>query len=238
MIKKYFVFQLLINFYLHFLLQANDHQLLPSPKSERPEYDEDYVPPPRLLNEIRLYLPYNGWIEIGFTPDSDGYGNAEITLSIVISYQDGWLSLNERQLTIFFIALREVGKYNDLPGRRYLDGLEKRNERFHIRKIQNYFNIVFVDGEGDVTTIQKFKEYDVIPMLNMEIIIAERIEAMKLQQSNVIEIIESTAINCIDDSSKILKLAESCFCHNVIVQLAVNHFYFFDNFITEKNEIE
>lgn len=188
-----------------------------------------------MLDGKRLFLPYNGWIDIGFDPISDGDGIPNVQLSVVITYKDGWLALNENQLASFIIALREAGGYENLYGRRYFERSSSADfERFEITKIENYFNIIFVDGDGDTTFINRFMEYDVLGMLKMESIIDSRIETQKLRQSDVVNIIESTAIKCIDNPSKILELAEYKHCDSIILEIAVNHFHFFYSFVEEK----
>lgn len=187
------------------------------------------------MKACRLFLPYNGWLDIGFTPDSDGHGEVNLTLTIVITYKNGWIALNQRLLVNFIIALREVGGYNNLPNRRYFDELLNINERFDIKKIDDYFNILFIDGEGDVTAIKHFDEYDVLGMLNIECIIDSRIENLKLQENDTVVAIQALAHECIEDHSKILKLSENQYANNLTAEIAVNHFIFFQELINEKN---
>lgn len=76
---------------------------IPSPPAS--EYSTNYagkIPVPRMLNGFRFFMPYSGWMEVGFAPKSDGFGNADVDVTIVIEYERYWLSLNEAELTSIF----------------------------------------------------------------------------------------------------------------------------------------
>lgn len=86
-------------------------QSLTPPSSPIPEYDpaspvpsnwstyyEHHIPAPRVLNPLRLFFPYTGWVDVGYNPSSDGYGNADVEILTVIQYKNYWLSLNETDL--------------------------------------------------------------------------------------------------------------------------------------------
>lgn len=205
---------------------------------EQPLFDEHYIPPPRLLNACRLFFPYAGYIDIGYFPEDNGYGGPVLTLTAVIVYKEGWIALNERQLINFIITLRRVGGYSDSFNRRYYEEAPNFNERFDIKKIDKYFSIVFTDGDGDVSSIKKFGEYDVMGMLDLENFIESRIEYLKIHASGVYNLIESLTQKCIDDGSQILTLANNQYMENLMVEIAANHLLFFKELIFEKNNID
>lgn len=182
---------------------------------------------------MRLHLPYNGWVEIGLLPESDGYGNANVNICVVVSYNDGWIALKRNQLPNFFINLRNnIQRY--IPGRVYYDESDDYlNGRFNIERNGDFFNIIFFDEDNDESYIENFAIEDLIPLLQMESIIAGRVDSISYEMQGVIGVIDETAIKCRHDASSILQLAESWSCDETIVQLAVNHFTFFTGFVAE-----
>lgn len=196
------------------------------------EYADEYVPPPRVLNSTRIFLPYNGWVDIGLYPTSDGNGNAEVTSLIVINYNDGWLSLNKDQLADFFVSIREIGDYETIEGRHYFDRPSNMNWKFYITKKNDFLNIVFVDDKGDRQSINQFMEDDLIPLIKMERMIVGRIETKEVSAEAVVSTIEDTAMKCYS-AEEILELAEYTHCNPIIFEMAVNHFHFFTDFVEE-----
>lgn len=93
---------------------------------ENEDGSEPYIPPPRLLNAIRLFLPYKGYVEIGLSPESDGYGHANAIITMTVVYGNDWISLHENDIAAFFIEIR--GYYSAVTGSFYSEPSERRRE--------------------------------------------------------------------------------------------------------------
>lgn len=193
-----------------------------------------------MINATRLFFPYGGWIDIGLTPDSDGYGNATVSVLAVITYNKGWLALTKCQVADFFIALRKATGREIDEMRVYYDHTnDYLSGTFNISNNGQSLNIIFTDEENDKTGIIHFMMDDVIALLGMERIIDGRISIINVTRKDVDEAIEILAFKCREYPSEVLELACSKYCDGITVELAVNHFQFFMNFVEEvrKNEV-
>lgn len=198
------------------------------------ENDDDapYIPPPRLINAVRLYLPYKGYIEIGLWPETDGYGNASVTTTINIVYGLEWLSLKEEDVAAFFCAVRATG-YTNVDGVFYTAPDPSYHSSFQVRKVEDSLEIIFREVEGDQTAISLFQEDDAIALLKMERIIAARCEYSTLTLRSVIESIEALAIKCNGKAESVKDNLQIWHCDTMELEMATNHFTFFYDLVEE-----
>lgn len=199
------------------------------------ENDEDaapYIPPPRLLNAVRLFLPYKGYVEVGHSLSSDGYGNVSAEITMTIAYGDEWLSLREHDVAAFFCGIRDHG-YWEVAGTYYGEPASDFRGFLQIEKSGATFNILFREEEGDECSIKAFQEDDVVGLLKMEPVIAGQLESAASKITSVIEDIEGVVRRCEGDPEIIKINAKNWHCDPIEVELAINHFQFFFDLINE-----
>lgn len=197
------------------------------------EIEQQHLPPV-VLNPTRLFIP-NGWIEIGLLPSSDGYGNANVLLVANMIYGDEWISLNDKQLAELFIKIRNIGPYfGSTYGRRgFYDTYDDPLIQIDVQKFEAFLRIEFTE-EGEHQVINQFMIDDVTALLKMEKIIQCKMYAINFTMRDVIAIIEETAYN-VENAEEIKQLCEYSNCNDTVLQLAVNHYHFFTNFVDELN---
>lgn len=194
---------------------------------------EYFPPPPRIINATRLFLPYKGYVDIGLTPESDGYGNANVTVTIVIAYGRQWLALNPQQVAEFFVTVREIDSFGTVDGQCYFDHEDSFNGKFRMQNNIKFLEVEFTDEEGDRSRINEFDKDDVVGLLTMERVISQQITAVNTTMKDAIEEIEDIAFKCRGDAAAVKHMAEVWHCGKMAIEMAINHFTFFYSFVKE-----
>lgn len=189
----------------------------------------EYIPspPPRLLESTRIFLSC-GWMEIGFSPSSDGYGNADVTITIVIMYRDEWICFTDTAFIPFFNTLREA---NSLPIVDHTSDFS--TDKFDMIREGDFFKITLSGAEGKQEVINQFVIEDVHLLLNKETSIASKIDIIRMKKREIVETIEDTAERYRGNVDGILLLTENMHCNGIIFEIGVNHFKFFTDFVAE-----
>lgn len=215
-------------------------EITPARSFEGTEYTQEYIEAPRVLNATRLFLPYSGCIEIGYTTQSDGNGNADVAPIIVIKYGNGWIALNMDQIPNFFIALREECNYENIEGRTYFDRIIPMNIQIRITKNENSFDVLFIDEMGDNMYINNLLIEDLIALLKLERCVDCCLHAKQISATDINNKITEIAMSLRETPSKILHLTENWYTDPVIVEIGINHLIFFEELIEEinRNSIE
>lgn len=198
---------------------------------ENDDGSEPYIPPPRLLNAIRLFLPYKGYVEIGLSPESDGYGHANAIITMIVVYGNDWISLHENDIAAFFIEIR--GYYSAVNGSFYSEPSEDFRGNFEIQRNGALLHILFREEEGDECTITGFHEDDAIALLEMEKIIAGRLDHVASTINSLIEVIHGLVTRCDGFAELIKRGAANWYCDNIEVEMVTNHSSFFYDFADE-----
>lgn len=199
--------------------------------------EEYFPPPPRIINATRLFLPYKGYVDIGLTPESDGYGNANVTVTVVIAYGLQWLALKPQQVAEFFVTVREIESYGTVDGQCYFDHEDSFNGSFKMQNNNKFLEVEFTDEEGDRSRINEFDKDDVIALLTMERVISQQIAAVNTTMKDVVEAIEDIAIKCRGNAGNVKHMAELWHCSKITIEMAINHFTFFFSFVKELDAV-
>lgn len=199
------------------------------------DYDE-YIPP-RLLLGVRLFM-LNGSVDIGYVPTTDGYGNADAIVTIIINYGREFLVLNRSEATEFFFTIYRWYHYlqNNDPRRTFNGYNDHLIGNCVIRKhIGEMYSITFTSNEGEIQTINKFKHEDMLKIYEMRWIIDGRIDFMQSMARDIIDEIEKYADKYRDNPQQILHDSHYYSCDGIVVEIACNFMEYFLDFIVEKN---
>lgn len=140
------------------------------------------------------------------------------------------------QIPNFFIALREECSYENVEGRTYFDRTPYLNIRIQITKHEQAYSILFIDEEGDRMYINDFLADDLIALLKMERTIDARLQAKENCVEETNNKINEVGMQFRENTSNILKAIEYWYTDDIIVEIAVNHFIFFNDFVDEINK--
>lgn len=202
------------------------------------EYDK-YVLPPCLLHGVRLCM-MNGSVDIGYSPTTDGYGNVDMCVTIIINYPNEFLVLNKTETADLFTAVRSWNYSHSIgsPRRVFTGCNDILNGQCIIKKkIGDVYTITATSDEGDIQVINEFKHEDMVKLWEMRWIIEGRIECMQLDVRNIIAKIEDFADKYRNNPDRIIEDASSWSCDSIFVEIACNFMQFFNNFIVEKNNV-
>lgn len=189
-----------------------------------------------MLKASRFYLKY-GAIEIGYIPTSDGYGNVELDLTIIITYGCEFMALTHREVNALLNVVNSW-KYAE----RYQTGCDNFNSsdeygEFFAEQIDGKFRLIHTSAEGDITGINGFEIRDMRRLANIIDIIESQIDAMAFDKKNVTEEIEELVDKYRFDIPKFIRDAAYWLrSSDLIAEIAANFLKFFSEIVRESND--
>lgn len=178
----------------------------------------------------------NGSVDIGYYPQTDGYGNADVSVRIIINYGREFIVLNESEMTELLDVVENV-KYRHSIGdlQRVFNGKNGGINGEWLIKKQPYdrYIIIFTSNEGENQTIPYFMHEDMMKLIDLKFIIEGRIECMSFGLREIVEKIEGYADKYSNNPYKIFDDADCWFSDRVVVELTCNFMEFFISLITE-----
>lgn len=189
-----------------------------------------------MLNTSRFYLKY-GSIDVGYIPNTNGYGNVELALTIVIVYGSEFMVFTRHEVNTLLEVVRSW-KYSECnqTGRDNFNNSDEYGE-FFVDKIDGKFRLIHTSAEGDITGINAFELRDMRRLANIKDIIESQIEAMDFNKKYVIEQIEGLADKYRFDIPKFIRdAAYSLRSDDIIVEIAANFMKFFIEIVREINK--
>lgn len=192
-----------------------------------------HIQPPSLIESVRMAFGLNAWIEVGFTPTTNGYGECYVTTSIVIAANNSWLCLNEMEYGAFSALIREDRDFMAVSGAAWHGDSIEIDGTFEIDKREDWISISYKkEGNEDVISMSAD---DVIALLKLEKIAVGKMENIASVKSELIQRIETLASQC-EDAYKIKSLAEDWVSSDITRELATTHFDFFYDFVKEMKD--
>lgn len=191
------------------------------------------VRPPRLLNVTRLFFG-DGFVEIGLKPFTDGYGNPDVNIVVVINYNNKHLELNTDQLYDFFVTIRFVSSYESYANRRYFNYTgDYLAGKFNITRNDEYFDIQLIESEGDTSRIEQLHADDLRALLKIECVIDGRIGNVGFDIEDVIGKISDIVEKYVENPNHVQISAESQHVDRTIPELVANHGSYLEDLIRE-----
>lgn len=202
--------------------------------SDLHQYDER---PPHLLKSINLFLGSNNAnVYLGLRPRSNGYGEAIVSVCVVVVHGNEWVELTLDQLPTFFVALRKAGDYANFG----IHAFDRPCNDFYINGkcdvIRNgdCFEITFTDGEYETQVLSAFPEGDLTTLLTMEAVIDGRVFLLtRFESPRAAEALNALVLKFRLEPSKIREAVADYMYNNIDVELAMNHYEFFLTVVKE-----
>lgn len=238
---------MILNTYLPFYSSSITFLLFFQKRSDDAEWSDDseefvgLASAPTLLRSVRLRM-INGSVDVGYSVRTDGFGNAEVCVTVILNYGSDYIILNEFEMADLFDIVRSVKNYHLIGSyRRIFNGNENsKNGEWTIKKQPgDTYIVIFTSNEGGIQTIPYFKHEDLMRLADLEMVIDGRMEYMNYGVEEIVERIEGYADKYKDKPSKILDVAACWSCDDLLVELATNFMQVFIEIIEEtKKTIE
>lgn len=192
-------------------------------------------PIPRLINSSRIYFPMNGYIEFGILPSIED-GHVILSSRALIVAGLSWMILDEEEAANLFIFLRNKKKFSNVSGEDYYHDFIANDFKgtFLLRKeTTNQYQLFFMDEKEEVSGV--YLERDaIVNMLVNEKIINNQILRSTLSCDDVMEKLNIFAIYCDGSAEKIRIMASNIHSDGLSVEMATNHYDFFNEFIARR----
>lgn len=185
---------------------------------------------------VRLFTT-NGSVEIGYIPTTDGYGNAEVDVTIMINHGRQFLVLNAAEMDELLFAVYRWYHYRRIGDQqRSVHGYHNHinGECVVSQNDGDDFSITFTCNEGTIQTLTNLKYEDIHKIHELRWIIQSRIEFYQIMGREIVDEIEKFADKYRSEPQRILRDASNYLCDGVLVEIAMNFFKFFADFINEK----
>lgn len=186
-----------------------------------------------MINGFRFFLPCSGWVDVGLTPGSDGYGKPDVKVLVVINYEDFWLASTEIDIADFFLTLREIDCFANVNGQYYYHKETNFEGKVHVDEAETSLNIEYTSAEGDRSFIYNFMKHDLKVLLEMEKAIATKIVIVKVTEQDIVNQIEKCCEDCKGNANEIYRLAEYWYANDTTREMAFNHFNYFYALVNE-----
>lgn len=192
-------------------------------------------PMPRLINSSRIHFPKNGYIEFGILPSIED-GNVRLSSRAMIVAGKSWIILDDEEAANLFIFLRRQKKFSNISGADEYHGTIAENFGgvFFLRKENIHkYELLFMN-ERDEYSGTYLEHTAIVYMLENEMIINHQILRLALSCGDLLEKLDIMAIDCDGDASAVKKMAQKS-SDTLPMEMALNHFDFFNNFIAGKS---
>lgn len=206
------------------------------------EFSNAKAVPPKLLHVTRFFLSH-GSIDIGYLPTTDGYGNVDVSVAIIITYGDNFIVLNKDEQSRLFDSISWWWfAQNDATSRKLFPSDRKlfytndpENGKFVVEKVnEEFLHIIVTLNECDEEGINDIKTADMDRMFKLNYIIKAKIDALLFNTRKIIEEIESLTDEYSANPHGLFRHAEHWWCDNETqIQIAANFMDFFTELIDE-----
>lgn len=169
-------------------------------------------------------MPWGGYVEVGLQPESDGYGNSNLTTRVIISSGLEWLSIKGQDIDGFFVELGRISEQREANSDSV--GL------FEANAVGEGIQMGYTEEECEKTTLY-IERTNVDSLIQMAEVIHGCIESIGHRIREMAEAIDALAVSYSENVSKILRDAEIWFADELVVEMAINHFTFFQQFVKE-----
>lgn len=188
----------------------------------------------------RFYL-LHGTIDVGYIPNTDGYGNVDVGITIVFTYGSEYMVLNKDEIEALFntitmwdiyrksayLSLHDKGIYDD----------ENGYGKFIAKKIdEEHFHLIHTSNEGELTGINDFKTTDMEKLFDIHRIVRAKVHFMAYKARHIIDEIDKIAFKYRDNTKLLIYDASNWGnINDTLIEIAGNFMDFYGCLVREMN---